>query len=131
MFSKFTDASVLQPTRKENRRMADQWRKTCTGNYKWLSRRWPITQEERRRREKKLLLVGPWRDFWFESRRHFMMMMVPYLSKIGWDMTKWFMVGTTEHSTLSAKSTAVRQKQSCLPAVLLSPQVCLRRVVCV
>ena len=111
MFSKFTDASVLQPTRKESRRIADQWRKTCTGNFKWLSRRWPITQEERRRREKKLLLVGPWNEFWFECRRHFMMILVPYLSKVRLDMSKWFMVGTTEHSTFHSKTTGVRSSE--------------------
>jgi hypothetical protein len=44
---------------------------TYTGNFKWLNRRWPITQEECRRCEKKLLLMSPWNDFWFEFRRRF------------------------------------------------------------
>ena len=113
MFSQFAEDGVLQPTKEESRRLAEKWRQVCSGNFSWLKRRCPITQEERRRQEQRHQLIGKWTDFIFECRRQFMMAMVPQVTQIGKSMTRWFSIGTTQRlaSEMRKKSTACRKRE--------------------
>jgi len=114
MFSQFADTGVLQPSKKESRLVSERWRSTCSGNFNWLNRRWPITQEERRRRDEKHVLVGEWTEFFFELRRQFMMTMVPKLMRISKAMSRWFSIGTTQSSAAHHKSASCRKREMVL-----------------
>ena len=124
MFSEFAKPRILGLTQKESRRLAEKWCKTCTGNFSWLNRSFPITVEERMMHTHKIeLFQGKWSYRLFQLRQEFMMKNSPTFAKLSTDMSRWFTPWTTQYEEQFQKSSAFLKRQSVLEVLCRFQQV--------
>jgi hypothetical protein len=92
-FSRFERAGLLQPTREEVTDSAKEWRKACSGNYSWTSRR----KSHWRQKSWRAALYDELRLVWWNGQ------IVPAFNEIRRDMAGWFSIGTTNDSAGSQR----------------------------